>query len=220
MTTLYGITVPQGNKQVCRYDDGTGDELEVPLGTTAFVSGKTMFDILPEAYKNLAVRSKVKYSPHPYVWMAPAHAMPTGLGIESEGLELPTEELPEWEESKLKIFPMVCCRLIFIILSKRDIYILFFVDDKVWKNPVTGGLHFEVHPCGAKEILVDPLPKGAKREGALYPDGAVISDLKEVRGLLYKMQRPAISPSVSFSDLNLYLCIYFKKTSHTACLPA
>ena len=75
---------------------------------------------------------------------------------------------------------------------------IFFFDDKVWKNPVTCNLHFEVHPCGAKEILVDPLPKGAKREGALYPDGAVISDLKEVRDLLYKMQRPAISPSVSF----------------------
>ena len=108
VTTLYGITVPQGSKQVCRYDDGTGDELQVPLATTAFVSGKTMFDILPEAYKSLAVRSKVKYSPHPYVWMAPAHAMSTGLGIESEGLEMPIEELPEWEESKLKIYPMVC----------------------------------------------------------------------------------------------------------------
>ncbi|KAF8808195.1 Clavaminate synthase-like protein [Phlegmacium glaucopus] len=174
VTTLYGITVPQGGKQVCRYDDGTGDELEVPLGTTAFVSGKTMFDILPEAYKSLAVRSKAKYAPHPYVWMAPSHAMPTGLGIESEGLEMPLEELPAWEESKQKIFPVV------------------------WKNPVTGNLHFEVHPCGVKELLVDPLPEGAKREGALYPDGAVVSDLKEVRGLLYRMQRPAISPSLVY----------------------
>ena len=79
----------------------------------------------------------------------------------------------------------------------------FFDDDeKVWKNPVTGNLHFEVHPSGAKEILVDPLPKDAKREGALYPDGTVISDLKEVRELLYKLQRPAISPSVSFPTSN------------------
>ena len=108
VTTLYGITVPQGSKQVCRYDDGTGDELQVPLGTTAFVSGKTMFDILPDGYKSLAIRSKVKYSPHPYVWMSTAYAMPTGLGIESEGLEMPVEKLPEWEEFKLKVFPMVC----------------------------------------------------------------------------------------------------------------
>ena len=107
MTTLYGITVPNGNPQVVRYDDGTGDELPVPLGTTAFVSGKTMFDILPAESKSLAVRAKVKYAPHPYVWMAPAHAMPTGLGIESEGLELPLSELPDWEEERVKVFPLV-----------------------------------------------------------------------------------------------------------------
>ncbi|KAK0465913.1 uncharacterized protein EV420DRAFT_1261465 [Desarmillaria tabescens] len=77
--------------------------------------------------------------------MAPAHAMPTGLGIESEGLELPLSELPPWEEAKLKILPVV------------------------WKNPVTGD-----------------------KEGALYPD-AHLTDLKEVRGLLYKTQRPAIA---------------------------
>jgi hypothetical protein len=107
VTTLYAIKVPEGSEQTCRYDDGTGDELKVPLGTTAFVSGKTMFDILPKELKSLAVRTKVKYAPHPYVWMAPAHAMSTGLGIENEGLELPLDQLPEWEESKLKTLPIV-----------------------------------------------------------------------------------------------------------------
>ena len=107
VTTLYGITVPHGPRQVCRYDDGTGDELEVPLGTTAFVSGKTMFDILPPELKSLAVRSRVKYAPHPYVWMAPAHAKSTGLGIETEGLEMSWDELPPWEEKKIKVFPLV-----------------------------------------------------------------------------------------------------------------
>ena len=107
VTTLYGITVPKGNKQICRYDDGTGDELEVPLGTTAFVSGKTMFEILPAELKSLAVRSRVKYAPHPYVWMTPAHAKSTGLGIETEGLEEPWDQLPAWDESKIKIFPLV-----------------------------------------------------------------------------------------------------------------
>ena len=107
VTTLYGITVPQGKHQVVRYDDGSGDELEVPLGTTAFVSGKTMFEILPPELKSLAVRSKVKYAPHPYVWMAPARANSTGLGIETEGLELPLDELPPWEESRRKTLPVV-----------------------------------------------------------------------------------------------------------------
>ena len=107
VTTLYGITVPKGDRQTVRYDDGTGDELAVPLGTTAFVSGKTMFEILSPALKSLATRASVRYAPHPYVWMAPARALPTGLGIEGEGLELPTGQLPEWEESKVKTFPVV-----------------------------------------------------------------------------------------------------------------
>jgi hypothetical protein len=107
VTTLYGLIVPQGPRQTCKYDDGTGDELSVSLATTAFVSGKTMFDILPAEYKSLAVRTKVKYAPHPFVWMAPAGAMPTGLGIESDGLELPLDKLPSWEEAKQKTYPVV-----------------------------------------------------------------------------------------------------------------
>ncbi|KAF9225265.1 Clavaminate synthase-like protein [Gyrodon lividus] len=174
VTTLYGITVPKGDNQTVRYDDGTGDELHVPLGTTAFVSGKTIFDILPPELKSLAVRTSVRYAPHPYVWMSQSRALPTGLGIENEGLELPMEELPAWEESKLKTFPVL------------------------WKNPVTKGLHFQVHPCGAQELIVKALPEGAKREGALYPDGAHIQDLGEVRALLYKMQRPAIAPPLVY----------------------
>jgi hypothetical protein len=43
VTTLYAVNVPHGPKQICRYDDGTGDVLEAPLGTTAFVSGKVIF---------------------------------------------------------------------------------------------------------------------------------------------------------------------------------
>lgn len=107
VTTLYGITVPEGDSQTVRYDDGTGDELRVPLGTTAFVSGKTIFEILPPELKSLAVRTSVRYAPHPYVWMSRARAMPTGLGIENEGLELPVEELPAWEQSKVETLPMV-----------------------------------------------------------------------------------------------------------------
>ncbi|CAL1694824.1 unnamed protein product [Somion occarium] len=175
VTTLYGLNVPKGDRQICRYDDGTGDELEVPLGTTAFVSGRTMFDILPPEFKSLAVRSKVRYAPHPYVWMAPAHAKSTGLGIETEGLEMSYEELPPWEESKVKTLPLL------------------------WKNPVTGALHFQVHPCGVSELIVDPLPADVKRTGnELYPDGADIKDLQTVRDLLYKMQRPAIAPNLVY----------------------
>ncbi|KAJ6548673.1 hypothetical protein B0H19DRAFT_1161586 [Mycena capillaripes] len=174
VTTLYGLRIPAGAQQVCRYDDGTGDELPVPLGTTAFVSGKTMFALLPAELKSLAVRARVKYAPHPYVWMAPAHAKSTGLGIECEGLEMSYSELPPWEEAKRKTLPVL------------------------WKTPTTGELSFQVHPCGAAELLIDPLPADAKREGALYPDGAHLTDLKEVRELLYRMQRPAIAPQLVY----------------------
>lgn len=34
VTTLYAVKVPSGEPQVCRYDDGTGDEVKVPLGGT------------------------------------------------------------------------------------------------------------------------------------------------------------------------------------------
>ncbi|KAI5116811.1 hypothetical protein M0805_007092 [Coniferiporia weirii] len=174
VTTLYSIQVPEGPPQVCHYDDGMGDELPVPLAATTFVSGKTMFEILPKELKSIAVRTHVKYAPHPFVWMASAGALSTGLGMETEGLESPLDKLPSWEESKIKVFPML------------------------WKNPVTGNLHFQVHPCAALELLIAPLPEGANKEGAVYADGAHLKDLREVRGLLYKMQRPGIAPALVY----------------------
>ncbi|KAK0234224.1 hypothetical protein IW262DRAFT_1452782 [Armillaria fumosa] len=106
--------------------------------------------------------------------MAPAHAMSTGLGLESEGLEIPYDEFPSWEEAKRMVLPVL------------------------WKNQVAGELHLQVHPCGAAELLVDPISEGGKKEGALYPDGAHLTDLKEVRELLYKMQRPGIAPKLVY----------------------
>jgi len=174
VTTLYAVNVPEGPKQTVRYDDGSGDELEVPLAATAFVSGKNTFDILPPELKSLAVRTKVKNAPHPYSWVSTAKAKSTGMGIETEGLEMPYDQLPPWEESKIQVLPMT------------------------WKNLVTGNLHLQAHGWTAAELLVDPQPEGAKREEALYPDGAHITDLKEVRDILYRMQRPGIAPQLVY----------------------
>ncbi|KAF9011251.1 Clavaminate synthase-like protein [Cyathus striatus] len=174
VTTLYGIKVPKGPIQTVRYDDGTGDELPVTLGTTAFASGKIMFDILPAELKSVAIRARATYAPHPFEWMRTAHALPTGLGLEIEGLEKPLDELTPWTEENLKTYPFV------------------------WKNPVTGVLYLQIHPCAVREIHVAPLSEGVKREGALYSGGAHITDLKEVRELVYKMQRPGIAPSLVY----------------------
>ncbi|KZT21960.1 Clavaminate synthase-like protein [Neolentinus lepideus HHB14362 ss-1] len=170
VTTLYAIRVPQGPNQTVRYDDGTGDELQVPVAPTAFVSTKRMFDMLPQELKSVAVRGRVKYAPHPYVWMSTAKLVNNGLSVETEGREVPYNELPPWDESKIKVHPML------------------------WKNLVTGDLHFQVHPTCAAEVYIDPLAADIEKDGALFPEGAHITDLREVRALLYEMQRPAIAP--------------------------
>ncbi|GAA5914655.1 TauD/TfdA family dioxygenase [Sporobolomyces salmoneus] len=175
VTTLCAKVAPQGKKNIVRYDDGTGDELEVPLGGTAFASGKVMFDILPPALKSLAIRSRVRYAPHPYVWMGPARSRSTGLGLESDGKEMHLDELPEWKEEHIKTLPLV------------------------WKNPGTGNLHFQCHPSGIQELIVDPLPEGVEATAdTLYPEGAHLKDLKEVRDLVYSMQRPGIAPELVY----------------------
>ncbi|GAA5945559.1 hypothetical protein JCM3775_002632 [Rhodotorula graminis] len=176
VTTLYGLQMPTAKKNIVRYDDGTGDELEVPLGGTAFVSGKVMFDILPAPLKSLAVRTRVQYAPHPYVWMGSAKAKSTGLGMVSDGTEMSLDDLPPWEEKHVKTLP-VC-----------------------WKNPVTGHLHLQVHPSAVHELFIDPLPVGARRQpDTLYPDGAHLTNLKEVRELIYSMQRPGIAPELVYT---------------------
>ena len=166
VTTLYGLEVPRGSPQVVRYDDGTGDELPVPLGTTAFISGAQMFDELDPSHRSLAARMTVCYAPHPYVWMAPSRSNSVGLGMETEGKELPLEQLPSWSQDKVKRLP--AC----------------------WKNPVTGRLHLQIHPSAVQELIIAP-----HSTSSLYPKGAHITDLAEVRRIVYELQRPAIAPA-------------------------
>ena len=128
VTTLLEVKVPQGRRQTCRYDDGTQDELDVPLGTTAFVSGYSMYDLLSDADKEFCRTTKVEYAPHPYIWMSSAKARSDGLGLVSEGLEVPLDELPAIEEDKIQVLPLC------------------------WRNPVTGKLALQVHPSAIRKL--------------------------------------------------------------------
>ncbi|KAF8543134.1 hypothetical protein BDD12DRAFT_822162 [Trichophaea hybrida] len=128
VTTLFAVSVPKGGTQTLRYDDGSGDELTVSLGTTAFVSGYTMYDILSDEDKAFVRSTKVQYAPHPYIWMSNARSLSTGLGMYSDGEELPRSALPEVEEEKIKILPMT------------------------WKNPVTGRLALQIHPSAVEKL--------------------------------------------------------------------
>lgn len=161
VTTLLAVKVPKGRRQTCVYDDGTDDQLDVPLGTTAFVSGYKMYDILSDSQKAFARSTKIEYAPHPYVWMSSAKSRSTGLGLVSEGKEMPFEELPEIEHDKIQILP-TC-----------------------WKNPVTGKLALQVHPSAIRRLHL--------------ADGSVVDDLKEVREIVYGLQRPGIAPDCVYA---------------------
>ena len=133
VTSLMAIKVPAGRRQTLRYDDGTSEEMDVPLGTTAFVSGNRMYELLSDKDKELVRDAKIEYAPHPYIWMSPAKSRSDGLGMVSEGLELDASELPPINEADIKILPMC------------------------WKNPVTGQLALQIHPSAIKAIH---LPNG------------------------------------------------------------
>lgn len=49
-----------------------------------------------------------------------------------------------------------------------------------WKNPETGKLALQIHPSAVRKIHLK--------------DGTVLDDLEKVREIVYKLQRPAISP--------------------------
>jgi len=128
VTSLAAIRVPGGRTQTVRYDDGSGDELVVPLGTTAFVSGYAMYDLLSPEDQEFARTTNVEYAPHPYIWMGKAKSRPDGLGMISEGKELADDDLPQIEKDSIQSLPMC------------------------WKNPVTGQLALQVHPSAVRKL--------------------------------------------------------------------
>ncbi|KAL7928144.1 hypothetical protein V8C35DRAFT_318805 [Trichoderma chlorosporum] len=127
-TTILAVTLPKRRLQTVRYDDGTGDELSVPLGTIAFASGETMYDLLSEEVKEFVRSTKVEYAAHPYLWMGRAKSHPTGLGIISEGKELDDDDVPPVDPASIQILP-IC-----------------------WRNPVTNRLALQVHSAMARRL--------------------------------------------------------------------
>ncbi|KAK5108761.1 Alpha-ketoglutarate-dependent xanthine dioxygenase xan-1 [Meristemomyces frigidus] len=130
VTTLLAVQVPQTSPQTLHYDDGTGDELQVSRGSTAFVSSYRTYDLLSAEDQLFARTTKVQYAPHPYIWMSRAKSRSDGLGLISEGLETPHAELPRIEEGKIQVLPMC------------------------WRNPVTGRLALQVHPSAPEKLIL------------------------------------------------------------------
>ncbi|KFA79807.1 hypothetical protein S40288_00713 [Stachybotrys chartarum IBT 40288] len=127
-TTLLAVRVPAGRTQTLRYDDGSGDEMRVPLGTTAFADGEATYDLLSDADKAFARSTRVEYAAHPYIWMSPAKSRSTGLGLVSQGRELPASDLPPVDPAAVQVLPMC------------------------WRNPVTGRLALQIHPSAVRRL--------------------------------------------------------------------
>jgi len=136
VTTLLAIEVPEPRHETVVYDDGSGDTLDVTLGTTAFVSGSKAFDLLSPSQRAWALKTRVRYAPHPYVWMRNARALSTGLGLVTEGRELRRDELPAYEEDKVMTLPLV------------------------WANPLTGRQSLQLHAYCVEDLIVDGQPIG------------------------------------------------------------
>lgn len=131
VTSLLAVDIPEPRTQTLLYDDGTGDELAVPLGTTAFVSGYKMFDLLTPEQQTFALTSKIEYAAHPYIWISTAKSRSDGLGMVSEGLEASESSLPAFEKSDVQILPMA------------------------WKNPVTRKFALQIHPSPVRRIHLE-----------------------------------------------------------------
>jgi alpha-ketoglutarate-dependent taurine dioxygenase len=136
VTTLLALQVPESRPQTVVYDDGTGDTLAVPLGTTAFVSGSQAFRALSPERRDWALRTQARYAPHPYVWIRNARARSNGLGLETEGKELRRDELPPFEESAITTLPLV------------------------WVNPVTREPSLQLHAFCVEQLITDGRPLG------------------------------------------------------------
>lgn len=130
VTTLLALRVPENREQTVAYDDGSGDTLSVSLGTTAFVSGAAAFERLSAEWRDLALSARAHYAPHPYIWMKNARSRPNGLGLYSEGRELPASELPAIDDGRRMTLPLV------------------------WRNPVTGRLALMLHAYCVEALTV------------------------------------------------------------------
>lgn len=123
VTTLLGIKVPPATQyQTIKYEDD-GSELKLTQGATCFVSGAQAFKNLSEEDKEFVLNTTVEYAPHPYIFISPARATADGLTMVSEDKEMSFDDLPDWEELKVKKLPMV------------------------WTNPETKEHHLQVHGC-------------------------------------------------------------------------
>ncbi|GAA5890111.1 hypothetical protein JCM5296_004772 [Sporobolomyces johnsonii] len=151
VTSLLCVASPANNgpELTVRWDDGTGYEMKVKAGATAFLSGSDMLEALNEEERRWVEEAEVEYAPWPYQWNGPSRGNSNGLGTYHEpGNTMLLEDLPEWEKKDVKRYPVV------------------------WTCPVTGEKSFQVHSVAVLKIhhpsLASPMTDLAEIRKTLY----------------------------------------------------
>lgn len=130
------MRTPKGPDVTVRWEDEHATSMKMAPGATAMVAGSQALSLLDEETEQIVTNSRIEYAPHAFVWMSKAHSSRLGHLIETEGLEKSLDSLPEWEKSKVCIYPMV------------------------WTNPKTGEKSLQVHGQGAFRLYLRSTPDG------------------------------------------------------------
>lgn len=145
-TTLRSIKLSTSPDVTIRWDDASGLEMKSRSGLTAFFSASQLYDMLSEDEQKMAYHNWVEYAPHPYMWIENCKANSTGLGLVNQNKEHALAELGEFEESKIKRYPLV------------------------WVNPSTGEKAFQVHGICARKLFLRSSPDEEPRVIEDTPD--------------------------------------------------
>jgi xanthine dioxygenase len=108
VTALRCLNLPNQNlEQTIRWDDGSGMEMKTKPGRTAFYSCEQLYEMLTPEEKAIADNSYVTYAPFPYHWISKCKQDTIGITIpQGQGMEIPMNEMPEWEPEKVKKYPV------------------------------------------------------------------------------------------------------------------
>jgi len=121
--------------------------MDIAPGATAMIAGSQALALLDDETRNTVMHSRIEYAPHAFKWMSTARSTRLGHLLETEGLEVPLDDLPTWESDKICIYPMV------------------------WTNPVTSEKSLQVHGQGALKLY---LKNGPDEEEKIIDDLAEV----------------------------------------------
>ncbi|KAM0322273.1 hypothetical protein ACHAQA_009562 [Verticillium albo-atrum] len=138
-TTLRCVKKPTGPNVRIHWDDGSAMSMPSEPGLTAFFSNTQTYDLMTEEEKRVADHSWVEYAPHPYAWMGDCKGQAHGLGLVDQGREKSIAQLGDYDETKVKRYPMV------------------------WLNPVTAERAFMVHGICVRRMFLRDGPDAEPR---------------------------------------------------------